>query len=141
MLYNIYRNINILNKFYIYTNYASNNTANNNYTIQTFSLSYANTKCFYSPYSLSQVVEQSEIMPNLEEILLPVAVSNFKQFFKNVSIATPQQLNKTPSLHRLKGLTTLRRLTTYITRGGHFYKTMQVILNAFSTLDNNLKII
>lgn len=78
-------------------------------------------------------------MPTLEELLLPIAVSNFKQFFKNVSIATPQQLNQTPSLHRLKGLTSLRRLTTYITRGGQFYKTMQVLLNAFSTLETDLK--
>lgn len=78
-------------------------------------------------------------MPTLEELLLPIAVSNFKQFFKNVSVATPQQLNQTPSLHRLKGLTSLRRLTTYITRGGQFYKTMQVLLNAFSTLETDLK--
>lgn len=100
-----------------------------------FFQSKSNSSCF--PLLEDDIENQpSEVfMPDLEFELSSVAVSNFKQFFKNSFVATPQSLNRTPSLRRLQGLTALRRLTTYLMRGGKFYKILKVLLNAFDYLE------
>ena len=63
--------------------------------------------------------------------LAGVHYSEFKSFFKDLNIDTPYILNKTPSLHRLKGKTRLLRLTTYLMRHGKKATAIKLLLNAF----------
>lgn len=68
---------------------------------------------------------------DMETVLAPAAISAFKQFFKDVNIARPYTITHTKSLQRIKGLTALRRLNTYLARSGKFYKTSKILLTSF----------
>lgn len=64
---------------------------------------------------------------DINYLLKNIPLSNFKQFFKPLQIDTPEVLNKTPSLKRIKGLTSLTRLSTYLTRSGKKLKFSKLI--------------
>jgi hypothetical protein len=55
---------------------------------------------------------------DINYLLKNIPLSNFKQFFKLLNIDTPEILNKTLSLKRIKGLTPLSRLSMYLSRSG-----------------------
>lgn len=76
---------------------------------------------------------------DMETVLAPAAISAFKQFFKDVNIARPYAITHTKSLQRIRGLTSLRRLNTYLARSGKFYKTSKILLNSFWEVEHSIK--
>ena len=60
-----------------------------------------------------------------------IANSQFKSFFKLLDIDTPETLNGTKSLARLKGLTFLSRFSLYMSRSGHRERSSQLLLKSF----------
>lgn len=65
---------------------------------------------------------------NAQTLLDSIALSPFKSFFEKFNIDTPEVLNKTKSLSRLKGLTYLNRLSLYLSRAGKKLKFSKLIL-------------
>lgn len=76
---------------------------------------------------------------DLNYLLRGAAISQFKFFFKNLSTDTPETLNKTKSLKRLKGLTPLTRLSLHLARSGKKLKATKLILTSFYRLILKLK--
>jgi hypothetical protein len=60
-----------------------------------------------------------------------IADSKFKSFFKELSTDTPEILNKTQSLERIKGLTFLSRFSLYLSRSGHKEKSSKLLIKSF----------
>lgn len=76
---------------------------------------------------------------NIDYLLSNVPLSKFKDFFKSLSIDTPESLNKTKSLKRIKGLTPLTRFSLYLARSGKKNKLSTILLNSFFHLIDFLK--
>ena len=77
---------------------------------------------------------------NMKDLLIGISDSQFKTFFKNLGVDTPEVLNKTKSLKRMKGLTPLSRLSLYLARSGQKLKSTKLILNSFFEIINTLKL-
>lgn len=76
---------------------------------------------------------------DINYLLRNAAISQFKFFFKSLNTDTPEILNKTKSLKRLKGLTPLTRLSLHLARSGKKLKATKLILLSFSRLILKLK--
>ena len=68
---------------------------------------------------------------DLNVIMSPIANSQFKSFFKLLNTDTPEILNKTTSLERLRGLTFLKRFSLYLSRAGFKEKSSRLLMNSF----------
>lgn len=68
---------------------------------------------------------------NLQLIMSTIANSQFKSFFKLLDIDTPETLNGTKSLARLKGLTFLSRFSLYMSRSGNRERSSQLLIKSF----------
>jgi hypothetical protein len=60
-----------------------------------------------------------------------IADSRFKSFFKTLGADTPEILNKTRSLKRIKGLTFLSRFSLYLSRSGHKETLSKLLTKSF----------
>ena len=76
---------------------------------------------------------------DINTLLSNVQHSRFKSFFKDFNIDTPGVLNKTNSLHRLKGNTSLTKLTAYLMRDGKKSKALKLILLVFISILHSCK--
>lgn len=76
---------------------------------------------------------------DIKYLLNTAATSQFKSFFKDLTIDTPEILNHTKSLHRIKGLTYLSRLVLYFSRSGKKIKFSKIILKAFAIISEVFK--
>lgn len=76
---------------------------------------------------------------DIKYLLNVAATSQFKSFFKDLTIDTPEILNQTKSLHRIKGLTYLSRLVLYFSRSGKKIKFSKIILKAFAIISEVFK--
>jgi hypothetical protein len=68
---------------------------------------------------------------NLQLTMSAIADSKFKSFFKELSTDTPEILNKTQSLERIKGLTFLSRFSLYLSRSGHKERSSKLLIKSF----------
>ena len=90
-----------------------------------------NTSCFLN-HELN-----SNFYPEIRRKLSAFYSSKFKLFFRDLSINTPQVLNKVNSLKRIRGLTPLSIFVRYLTRHGKKSTSRKVILNSFFFLLKN----
>ena len=68
---------------------------------------------------------------NLRLTMSAVADSRFKSFFKELGTDTPEILNKTHSLKRIKGLTFLSRFALYLSRSGYKERSSKLLIKSF----------
>ena len=89
------------------------------------------TKAFFD--DVKQDFFEREVY-NLQLTMSPAADSQFKSFFKTLGTDTPEILNQTNSLRRIKGLTSLSRFSLYLSRSGYKEKSSKLLIKSFQRI-------